>query len=133
MMFACTKIDPSIRISFQNEYSLIFPISRKSVETHTSTGNYIFQQLSKHRIHQSFCVFVFVFISKNTFTTDKNIMEQEPPLMFYCRQCKTMLNERCFYNSRTGNLDSICTMCSLLNKSNHYQVKLTIQKRNSRC
>lgn len=44
-------------------------------------------------------------------------MDKEPPLMFYCRGCKTMLNERCFYDPHTGNLNSICTMCSLLHSS----------------
>lgn len=44
-------------------------------------------------------------------------MDSSNPTMFYCKQCKTMLNEKCFLDSDTGNLNSICSMCALILKS----------------
>lgn len=57
-------------------------------------------------------------------------MDQEPPLMFYCKQCKTMLNEKCFYDCQTGNLSPICTMCSLLNTSRYLYTNLMFREEN---
>ena len=44
--------------------------------------------------------------------------------MFYCKQCKTMLNEKCFVDRETGHLNSICSMCAMILKSGLQEVRI---------
>lgn len=38
-------------------------------------------------------------------------MQDKEPVMFCCEECRSMLNEKCFVDPRTGEIYSVCAVC----------------------